>query len=346
MHAGHGSRADQRCQRDRGGNGSRREGRGAPRRHGADHQRRHQHHRAGGYRRRGPLPHREPAARRLPAGGRAHRLQDGHRQGRQARGEADRALRPHPHDRPDLGQGRGRRRGGATQGRQRRDRLRRVRTHDQGAPAQRPQLPPARLPHPGRDHRERGLRRLLRQHRGHLQRPQLAAERVPARRRHEYLARPHHGRGAAPGRRHPRVQGRDHLLLRRVRPRRRRGHQRRHQERHQRVSRRPLGVLPQRQARRQRLLLRHQAPVPAEPVRRHDRRPHPQGQALLLRQLGGEPHPPGRQPDRHGPDRPGARRGLLAEHALRREPDLRPVQSRCHGPAYALPRRQDPDQPL
>ena len=59
----------------------------------------------------------------------------------------------------------------------------------------------------------------------------------------------------------------------------------RHQVRHQPVSRRSVRVPAQRRPERPRLLRGEARYVEAQPVRRHDRRADPQGQAVLLRRL-------------------------------------------------------------
>ena len=135
----------------------------------------------------------------------------------------------------------------------------------------------------------------------------------------------------------------DRQLRRRAGDGRRRLRHRPHQVRHERLPRhRLLAARGPEPAGPQLGQLGRQARQQAEHRRRHPRRPHPEGQAVLLRVLGGAVHDVAEHPDGDAPDRGHARRRLQ----LLRHHDLRPGhrQRGRHGP-HAVPEQHHPRQP-
>ena len=165
------------------------------------------------------------------------------------------------------------------------------------APPERPQLPSARDPHAGSErprrpeHEGQGAHERLRpvgERRRQHRKPVDGGRREQQRRR----VQPHDPRLPVGGR-DRRVQDPPQQLRRGVRPGRRRPDQHRDPGRHERVPRQRLLLRPPRRAERHELLPGAGQPAQGqadeERLRVDLRRPHPQGQAALLRLPGVEP---------------------------------------------------------
>ena len=210
-----------------------------------------------------------------------------------------------------------------------------------------PELPEPREPRPRRDprgvpERDHRLPRARPDHERQRHGPQQ--QQHQARRRHQHLRLAAAPRGLHRAGGHGGHGGRDdRQLRRRAGDGRRRLRHRPHQVRHERLPRHRLLAARGRQPAGPQLgQLGREARQQAEHRRHHPRRPHPEGQAVLLRVLGGPVHDVAEHPDGDAPDRGHARRRLQ----LVRHHDLRPGhrQRGRHGP-HGVPEQRHPGQP-